>query len=206
MPAPKLADVRPEDLKDTGRLLELHKQAAARGLVNGSEADRLRVVAAAEHALEVGKGNPPGLFAHLVRNRLWRYLTQGDEDRANTRLKRELRGELASRPGPVAEPPRAAEPPRVAEGPSDGEVVRAIRAATIRAGIYRDPFEAFAKLNPGWTRERWDRALEEGSGSGSGRARRPAPAGASRWTPRAIGAGPILGSFAPRGSGGSGVG
>jgi len=46
-----------------------------------------------------------------------------------------------------------------AAAPSDAEVVRAVRAAAMRAGIYRDPFPEFATLNPGWTRERWDRAL-----------------------------------------------
>jgi len=53
-PPPRLAEVRPEDLVDAGRLLELHWQAAAKGLVGTSEADRLKFVAAAEHARAVG--------------------------------------------------------------------------------------------------------------------------------------------------------
>ena len=65
--APKLADVTIEDLKDTGRLLDLLDQAIDRQLVGSSEADRLRFVAAAEHALAIGQGNPPGLFASLIR-------------------------------------------------------------------------------------------------------------------------------------------
>ena len=60
LPAPTLNDVRVEDLKDTGRLLRLHAQAVARGLVGSSEADRLRFVGAAEHALALGTGNPCG--------------------------------------------------------------------------------------------------------------------------------------------------
>ena len=99
LPAPTLNDVRVEDLKDTGRLLRLHAQAVARGLVGSSEADRLRFVGAAEHALALGTGNPPGLFMYLVRGRLWRYVTQEDEDRAHARLKRELRGEPPPRSG-----------------------------------------------------------------------------------------------------------
>ena len=104
LPAPTLNDVRVEDLKDTGRLLRLHAQAVARDLVGSSEADRLRFVGAAEHALALGTGNPPGLFMYLVRGRLWRYVTQEDEDRAHARLKRELRGEPPPRSGvgPVA--------------------------------------------------------------------------------------------------------
>jgi hypothetical protein len=74
LPAPTLADVRIDDLKDTARLLDFHRQAIDCKLVGASEADRLRFVAAAEHALAIGKGNPPGLFAWLVRGGCWRYL------------------------------------------------------------------------------------------------------------------------------------
>jgi hypothetical protein len=63
IPAPTLRNVRIEDLKDTGRLLDLHRQAIDRKLIGASESDRLEFVAAAEHALAVGNGNPPGLFA-----------------------------------------------------------------------------------------------------------------------------------------------
>jgi hypothetical protein len=156
LPTPRLDDVRVEDLRDTGRLLELHGQAVARGVVTASEADRLHVAAAAEHALSIGKANTPGLFAHLVRGRLWRYLTQADEDRANARIKAHDRGPepfrglggmvalLTPSPG----------------HPSDAEIVRAVRSATIKAGVFRDPFPAFQRLNPSWSRERWDRAME----------------------------------------------
>ena len=44
---------------------------------------------------------------------------------------------------------------------ADARLVREVRAAMIRAGIFRDPFPAFRRLNPGWTRERWDAALAE---------------------------------------------
>ena len=36
-----------------------------------------------------------------------------------------------------------------------------MRAATIRAGIFRDPFPEFRRLNGDWTRERWDGAMAE---------------------------------------------
>ncbi len=157
LPAPTLNDVRVEDLKDTGRLLVLLVQAIARDLVGTSEADRLRFVAAAEHALAAGKRNPPGLFMHLVRGRLWRYLTQEDEDRASRRLKLHQFG-----------PPRevgggglrtgAAMGPRLSE---DARLVRELRGAMIRAGIFRDPFPSLQARDPGWTRERWDAALAE---------------------------------------------
>jgi hypothetical protein len=48
----------------------------------------------------------------------------------------------------------------------DVEIVREVRAAAIQAGIYRDPGPEFVRVNPGWTRERWDRAWEAGLGLG----------------------------------------
>jgi len=157
LPAPTLNDVRVEDLKDTGRLLVLLAQAIARDLVGTSEADRLRFVAAAEHTLAVGKGNPPGLFMYLVRGRLWRYLTQEDEDRASRRLK-------LHRFGPPREVGGGGLRRGDAMGPGlseDAWLVREVRAAMIRAGIFRDPFAALQARNPEWSRERWDAALAE---------------------------------------------
>ena len=152
---PQLDDVRVEDLEDAGRLLQLHDQAIAEGLVTTAEADRLRVVASAEHALAVGKSNPAGLFAYLIRNRAWRYLTGDDEDRANARIKAHLRGPEPSRALFVASSSKPIEP-GLSE---DARVVREIRAACIRAGIFRDPWPTFAARNPAWTRGRWDAAL-----------------------------------------------
>ena len=55
--------------------------------------------------------------------------------------------------------------------PSDAEIVKAVRAALIRAGIFRDPFPEFAKRHPEWDRERWDRAMGamDGPARGPGR-------------------------------------
>jgi hypothetical protein len=158
---PRLDDVKVEDLRDDGRLLELHRQAVARQLLSPSEADRLRFAAAAEHALALGKQNPCGLFAYLVRGQRWRYLTQGDEDSAQKRLRRHLWG--GSRPGDGL----------VAAGPSrgllergfglseDAMLVSEVRKAVIRAGYYQDPWPMFASRRPDWDRGRWDRALVE---------------------------------------------
>ena len=158
--APNLDDVQLEDLKDTGRLLDLHRQAIDRKLVTASENDRLRFVAAAEHALAIGKGNPPGLFVYLVRGKCWRYITQEDEDRAASRLKAHRR-EIDL---PSCKPTKDLRPNMGFEidGLSaDARVVKAVREAVIRAGIFRDPWPAFEARNPGWTRERWDVALAE---------------------------------------------
>jgi hypothetical protein len=64
----------------------LHEQAHRAGYVNGSEADRLRFFAAAEHARGVGTRNPAGLFAATVRQQRWSFLTLADEDLARRKL------------------------------------------------------------------------------------------------------------------------
>lgn len=84
---PSLRNILPQDLRDTSRALELYEQAAAEGLVGAAESDRLRFVAAVEHALAVGTTNPCGLLAHIVRGGHWHLINQRDEDAANARLK-----------------------------------------------------------------------------------------------------------------------
>jgi hypothetical protein len=161
LPPPRLQDVRPEDLRDTGRLLDLHRQAAARGLVGASEDGRLKIVAAAERALAIAR-NPAALFAWLVLNGCWRYLTGADEDRGHARIKAFLRGPEPSREGGAR--PLFGSGPMGGEGlglSRDAQIVKAIREATIRAGIFRDPFPAFHARYPEWSRERWDSAMRE---------------------------------------------
>ena len=159
--APRLADVRPEDLRDAARILELHRQAVARGLVGASEADRLKFCAVAEHAQAVGTINPGGLFAKLVRRGWWHFATQGDEDVASQRLKRHLYGG----PGGVVVLPAVASLP--APLSADAVVVRAVRTALARAGGRTDPFPVVCAKDPSWTRERWDRAQAELEGAAS---------------------------------------
>ena len=84
---PTLRDVKPEDLRDPARLLDLHAQAVAAGYVSSSEADRLNFFAAANHARVIGSRNPPGLFVRIVRSGLWNFLTQDDEDVARVQLR-----------------------------------------------------------------------------------------------------------------------
>lgn len=163
-PEPRLEDVRVEDLEDSARLLELRGQAEARGLVGPSEADRLRFFAAAEHALAVGKANPAGLFAYLVRRGCWRYSTQADERRANARIKAWLRGE-GRPPGDSGSPPPMIHPLSRDVGQpglsADARIVKAVREAAIRAGIFRDPYPAFRSRYPEWDPARWAAAMTE---------------------------------------------
>jgi hypothetical protein len=156
VPDPKLADIRLEDLEDTGRLLELFNQAIAQKLIGSSEADRLRFVAAAEHALAIGKANPCGLFAYLIRGACWRYITQADEDKANGRIKAHLRG-----PTPPCVTPGMGRPSSRPALSEDAKVVLRVRAALSAAGYRGDPYPQVRRHDASWTRERWDAALLE---------------------------------------------
>jgi len=74
--------VEPADLGDVGSLHERFAEAVVAGIVTGSEADWLRFVSAAQHALRVGQANPAGLFACMVRRGQWLWISQADEDAA----------------------------------------------------------------------------------------------------------------------------
>jgi hypothetical protein len=163
LPAPTFADVRPEDLRDVGRCLELHRQAVAKGLASGSEDGRLKFVALAEHARVVGKANPPGLFSALLRRGAWEFITQSEEDKARRTLKAHLfppvptlspsLGGLSLKPTswPTSRP----------ELSHDARTVREIRRALAAKGFQGDPFPQVRRHDGSWSRERWDAALAE---------------------------------------------
>ena len=119
---PDLRNVVPEDLRDTGRLLELYEQAVGLGLVTASEWGRLRFVAAAEHARIIGTKNPCGLFVRLVRGGLWHFATYDDETAASVRLRRHLHGVIARRAEQA--PGLAAGPAAVGRRPAGAGVAR----------------------------------------------------------------------------------
>lgn len=101
---PSFSHVIPADLSDTTRLLKLFADAERRKVTNGSEAARLQFVALAEHARSIGSHNPAGLFAHLVRHKLWHFATADDEEAARTRIARHLfgGGQTSRTPAPAA--------------------------------------------------------------------------------------------------------
>ncbi|RUL87989.1 hypothetical protein [Tautonia sociabilis] len=90
LPRPTLRHVLPEDLRDTGRLLDLYAEAVRSGLVRDSEHARLEFVASAEHALVAGTRNPCGLFVRMIRSGGGRFVTLRDEDAARARIHRYL--------------------------------------------------------------------------------------------------------------------
>jgi hypothetical protein len=154
---PDLHNVMPEDLKDTGRLLDLYDQAVGDGLVTKSEHDRLRFVAAAEHARIIGTRNPCGLFVRLVRGGLMHFATHDDETAASARIRQHLYGS--------APPERRAEQGmdfhRGHKLSEDARLVQAVRAVAARAGYRGDAFALLKRQKPEWTRQRWDLAVAE---------------------------------------------
>jgi hypothetical protein len=158
---PTLLDITGEDLRDVGRLEQLHTEAVDRELVTSSEADRLKFFAGAVHAQSVGK-NPTRLFAWMIWKGRWDFITQADEDEAVARLKKRNRPDV---PAPAA---THAGQGRTGESLSqDARIVREIREILRRKGIHVDPFAAVRSHLPGWTRERWDAAMAELDGQSS---------------------------------------
>lgn len=84
---PGLRHITRPDLTAPDRLDVLFRQAVRQGMLPATESSRLQWHAAGAHALSHGKQNPCGLFAALLKRRLWPYITQSDEDTARAKLK-----------------------------------------------------------------------------------------------------------------------
>jgi hypothetical protein len=169
LPPPRLSSIRPEDFRDTGRALELFRQAVKCGLMpNGSEHSRLVWLAAIERTRAAPARNPAGVFLHVIKNRLWKrgYLSDGHFDAANARLKASL-----NTPPPAAVPvfaSRLSLPSRPAADPgrhhlsrpSPSKDAQLVRLLTERLGDRGHVFAALAR-HAGWDRERYSTALGE---------------------------------------------
>jgi len=160
---PTLRDITDEDLRDTRRMIKLHRQAVAQGVPVAGEAGRLDFLALAERARACGS-NPPKLFAWLLKQRRFEFITQANEDAAARRL-RELRDgpRERGRGVAVAKTPR----PKPVELTEDDKVVIAcLQTAKKNRGV--DPFQ-LARQVKGWTRDRWDVAQAKYQGKQVGR-------------------------------------
>jgi hypothetical protein len=151
---PTLKHIMLEDLKDTARLLLLFEEAQVQGIIGGSESERLTFVATAERARVRGVENPEGLFAELVRRRLWHFVTQDDEDQARTRLRAHFYGGKEAPGEPVRQRP--------ASGLSkDALFVADVSARLRRHGVLGDVFTVVSAELPQWTKARWEQARAE---------------------------------------------
>lgn len=85
-------------LRDTGQLVAWYQRATSqrKPVIHHSDANRMRVVTAAERAIEVGE-DPVALFAWIVSKGEWAKASQEQEERARRRLAefdREERGAM----------------------------------------------------------------------------------------------------------------
>jgi hypothetical protein len=151
---PTLKHIVPEDLRDTARLLVLFEEAKGKGIIGGSESERLIFVATAERARLTALTNAPGLFAELVRRRLWHFITQDDEDRAQKRLREHFYGGRGK-----GRPPVLSSPP--ASLSKDALFVADVSAKLRQRGFLGDVFSVVSRELPEWTKERWERAEGE---------------------------------------------
>ncbi len=149
-----LHDVQGIDLHDTGRLLELHRQAIEAGHQVKGEKGLLDFVAIAERAVAQAD-NAPKLFAWLLREGRFDFITQADEDAAVARLRLHRNQDDAHRR--QREQPRAKRPCRKAFVDALPEDQRFALSCIRVAKQHRvDPFH-IARAR-GWTREQWDDA------------------------------------------------
>ncbi len=150
-----IRDIQTRDLTDTGRLLELHRQAVELGLAKNGEGGRLDFVSLAERARTRGK-NPGAMFFWLLRDKKTAFITQADEDEAARRIKTHLYGDSQRREQWGGEPVRQprSNPPEW----SDDEKVVLACIQTARKHRVTEPF-SLARQVKGWTKDRWDSAV-----------------------------------------------
>ncbi len=84
---PTIKNVLKADLENFGRCEELYFQATRKNLIEASEAGAINFLAAAVRAKSVS-GDAPRIFMGIIRKKLWKNITQADEDRALLALKR----------------------------------------------------------------------------------------------------------------------
>lgn len=154
--SPALRDVKPADLQDTSRTLALYGLATQAKLIEESDWGRLTFVSLAEHAIVHGTKNPAGLFVWLLKERQYAYITNGDEDAAQQRLKHHAFGRASQR---ESEKPKLV---RVEVKLSeDAKLVAAVERVCVARRIEADRFLLVKREKPEWTRERWDNATVE---------------------------------------------
>lgn len=167
---PKLHNIRTEDLRDIGRLKELHQQAVESGHPIRGEKGWLDFVCLAQRAMDHGD-DAPRLFVWLLKNTKFEFITQAEEDAAVARINAWKRqdsrrkgqgGERRSNPrnetfrgaGSQAQSMQHEETFVKSLGEDERFVHVCLRSAK---GSGFSPFR-IAQAGEGWTRDRWDLA------------------------------------------------
>lgn len=143
---PTIRDVKLHDLRDTDRLMELHRQAVTLGLARGGEAGMLDFLSLANRARMRGK-SPGALFVWLLREKKTAFITAIDEEAGAQRLREHHNGSCvrsSTHDGTRAEQLLSAE---------EQSYENCIHAA--RKHRIRDPYRV-AQQVLNWSREQWE--------------------------------------------------
>jgi hypothetical protein len=174
-PAPRLSNIRLEDLRSTERLVGqggLFAQAVKAGVLSDCEADLLYIVACAERARTVAAKTPCGLFNSLMKDRrkLGINITGDQEDDARRRI-REWRNSQ-SPPGvsfsvpSVPVPVRLPEPPKPSPRAALSDDAALIEELRRRLGQKSPLVFGTLRAHAGWSRDRFTVAVAELDGVG----------------------------------------
>ena len=154
---PTIANIAPEDLTDTGRLLELHRQAVDAGWARASylgPGGQLDFFAAAVHAKQIvhrDGGDACKLFAWIVCKRQWQVVTNANEEPAHERLREHLHPSLPRSTAPTLS--------------GDARFVQHFLRVARNSCWYEKSDHLFAmlkdRLGDDWTQGRWDDACAE---------------------------------------------
>lgn len=82
-----MTKVKPGDLCDPHRLMQLYESAVALGMVGDCEHHQVQFFALAVYCARTGN-NPCGMFVHNVKNKLFKHATLSDEDAGRRMLMR----------------------------------------------------------------------------------------------------------------------
>ena len=162
LPEPRLTNLRPEDLADSGRTLELHRQAVSAGLIGPGEAGRITFLALVDRARTQGQ-QPERLLAWMLKHRKGGWVSASNEEAAASQVRRLHNGE---RRRPPAIPHRPE--PLVLD--ANERFVQACQV--LGAKLRRDPFR-LAQSQESWTRDRWNGVVAALEAKTTGRWRRP---------------------------------
>ena len=161
---PSWHHIRPEDLREPRRRVDLHMDACRAGVIGNSPAQRLMFYAAIARARRLGTLNPCGMLRRIVQTSSYHsYIADCDEDQATAWLR-----ELEPQPAPaVLALPTT--PAAVDSGPADDEVYRILARGLMKEGYDphgEDAYDVVRRSDKnnrlcGWTRERWEAAKAE---------------------------------------------
>jgi hypothetical protein len=130
-------------------------------MLDGGEHSRLLFMAAVERARTVEARNRAGLFLVLVKRRLWKNLSEGQFDAANTRLKQHLFAMPREMPPFFVPSSSRSEPPkRPAPLSKDALLVKVVRAKLGNRAEDDLVFHAL-RAHAGFSKHRFDVAVSE---------------------------------------------